>query len=91
MGLVVGSFLLGMTDSITFPQTITLSQQYGRKVTASMNSSFFLCASVGEGTIAMFFGLFLSLKADMLFYGIVLINSMVLILLPNTSSIFIDS
>ena len=83
-GLVLGSFLLGMADSITFPQTLTLSQQYDRKVTPSMNSSFFLCASVGEGTLAMFFGLFLSINADMLFYGIMLISSILLALLLIT-------
>ena len=84
-GLVLGSFLLGMTDSILFPLTITLGQQYNRKVTPSMNSSFFLCASIGEGTLAMFFGLFLGLKADMLFYGMILINSVLLILLIATT------
>ena len=83
-GLILGSFLLGMADSITFPQTITLGQQYKRRVTPSMNSSFFLCASIGEGTLAMFFGLFLGLNADMLFYGMVLINSLLLILLMVT-------
>ena len=49
-----------------------------------MNSSFFLYASVGEGTLAMFFGFFLGINADILFYGIVLINLVLLMLLLTT-------
>ena len=49
-----------------------------------MNSSFMLWASVGDGTLAMFFGLFLSFNADMLFYGIILANFVLLVLLVAT-------
>lgn len=84
IGIVIGSVLFGMTNSILFPQNLTIAHEYGYKTTSSINSSFLMGSSIGDGTVPMFIGLMMKIQTDMLFYGMGIVNALLLVLLLIT-------
>ena len=84
IGLIIASVLLGMTDSITFPQTLTFPSEYNYMLTPTNNSTFMLCAAIGDGVIAFVAGILMRFNPDMLFYEMGAINLLLVLLLIGT-------
>ena len=84
IGLIIASVLLGMTDSITFPQTLTYPSEYNYMLTQTNNSIFILCSAIGDGVIAFFAGILMKSNPDILFYEMGGINLLLVLLLIGT-------
>ena len=68
--------MLGVANSVVFPLTLTMPQEYGYKVSTSEGSSFMLAGAIGEGTLTVLIGLLMTLTTtDSLFYGMCLLNA----------------
>ena len=80
----MSSVLFGMSNSILFPQTLTLAHEYNYKVTPSISSSWMMCGSIGDGTVPMLIGLTMKIQTDMFFYGMGIVNALLLVILIIT-------
>lgn len=76
LGMILGAILLGTANSVVFPLTLIMPQEYGYKVSTSEGSSFMLASSIGEGTLVFLFGLLMTLiSKDFVFYGMFILNA----------------
>ena len=88
--MTFGAFLIGVSNSVIFPQTLTLPRQYNYKISTQTNSTFMLFAAIGDGSFAVVVGYTMKLTADMLFYGMAAMNISLLLLLKMATKKFME-
>lgn len=74
------SILFGVLFSVRFPLLLALPKQFGFDLLPSENSDFMICASLGEGTLAVVTGYMMNFwGVNMLFYNLLGINLFLMI------------
>ena len=80
IGVMFSSISLGIMFSVVFPLLLAMIEELGYKLTPSENSDFMICASLGEGVLAVFTGYLMDFFGiNMLYYSIIGINTSMMV------------